>query len=197
LREGLQELEHRGLITKYENRGTFVTKLTTKEVEEIYAVRLELEPLAAALAYRKMIPEHAVKLGKFLEKMRSARQRQDLAEMLKADLGFHQLIWKLSDNSTLERVLTLVCAPLFAFYLIRLSSRVSSSGLSNDFCKDNEEHYDLLAALNKGGYEEVRKAFREILEVFRARHIAHVEALGDEQESQPPPDTVRIFPMLE
>src|SRR5215831_16281237 len=111
LREGLQELEHRGLITKYENRGTFVTKLTTKEVEEIYAVRLELEPLAAALASRKMMLEHSVKLGKFLEKMRNARQRQDLAEMLKADLGFHQLIWKLSNNSTLERVLNLVCAP--------------------------------------------------------------------------------------
>ena len=50
LREALQELEYRGLLTKNENRGTFVTKLTTQKVNEIYAVRLELEPLAASLA---------------------------------------------------------------------------------------------------------------------------------------------------
>ena len=57
LREALQELEYRGLLTKKENRGTFVTSLTVELVEEIYAVRLELEPLAAALASSEMSRE--------------------------------------------------------------------------------------------------------------------------------------------
>ena len=47
-REALQALEHRGLVTK--NRNTFVTELTVQDVEVLFAVRLELEPLAASLA---------------------------------------------------------------------------------------------------------------------------------------------------
>jgi DNA-binding GntR family transcriptional regulator len=35
LREALQELEHQGLVTKHENRATFVSTLTTKDVEDI------------------------------------------------------------------------------------------------------------------------------------------------------------------
>jgi DNA-binding GntR family transcriptional regulator len=182
LREALQELEHRGLCTKNENRGTFVTKLTTKDVEGIYAVRLELEPLAAVLAHQRLSAEHAAKLARSLERMGSAREHRDLTEMLKSDLAFHQLIWKLSDNSTLERALNLVCAPLFAFYLIRFSGDGFSrdfSRYSSDFRADAKEHYQLLAALKEGGPEHVRKTFREILTIFRARHIEHVQSIEE------------------
>ena len=50
LREALQELEHQGLVTKQGNRGTFVFKLAAEDVEDIYVVRQQLEPLAARLA---------------------------------------------------------------------------------------------------------------------------------------------------
>jgi len=187
LREALQELEHRGLLTKNDNRGTFVTKLTTKEVEGIYAVRLELEPLAASLAHSRLTPEHVSRLTGFLDRMESARRQHDIIDLLKNDLAFHQCIWTLSDNTSLERALNLVCAPLFAFYLLRLSSRGSAYDFTRDaydFTKDNQEHYALLDALKKGGHEEVRKYFREMVEVFRTRHLQHVRA-GEQERGRP------------
>ena len=200
LREALQELEQRGLITKYGNRGTFVTKLTTREVEEIYAVRLELEPLAAAQAHQRITPTHSEQLVRFLDRMQSARQMQDVKELLRSDLAFHQLIWKLSNNSTLERALNLICAPLFSFYIIQFSSVESVddfSKYSNDFKQDNEEHLELLAALNKGGPEEVRRTFRRILEVFRLRHIEHVQALQHDPENLPPNAREAVSPQYD
>src|SRR5215472_10452202 len=110
LREALQELEYRGLLRKNENRGTFVTKLTTQKVNEIYAVRLELEPLAASLAALHITAECLGELSRFVEKMRSALAGSDLTGMLRNDLVFHQTIWKLSGNESLERTLDLICA---------------------------------------------------------------------------------------
>lgn len=50
LREALTRLEQEGLLRSQANRGYFVRSLSTEEAEEVYALRLLLEPEAAALA---------------------------------------------------------------------------------------------------------------------------------------------------
>ena len=69
LREALQQLEHQGLVTKHENRGTFVTQLNAEDIEGIYVVRLALEPLAAFLARQQWTPDHQARLAELLEEM--------------------------------------------------------------------------------------------------------------------------------
>ena len=50
LREALTRLEQEGLLNSQANRGYFVRPMTTDEVEEVYALRLKLEPEATAVA---------------------------------------------------------------------------------------------------------------------------------------------------
>lgn len=50
LREALTRLEQEGLLRSQANRGFFVRSLNTEEAEEVYALRLKLEPEAVALA---------------------------------------------------------------------------------------------------------------------------------------------------
>ncbi len=50
LREALTRLHQDGLVTRIPNRGWFVAPLSLAEAEEIYALRLSLEPAAAARA---------------------------------------------------------------------------------------------------------------------------------------------------
>lgn len=50
LREALTRLEQEGLIRSEVNRGYFVRGLAADEAEEVYALRLKLEPEAVALA---------------------------------------------------------------------------------------------------------------------------------------------------
>lgn len=176
LREALQELEHKGLVTKHENRGTFVTRLTAQDIEDIYLVRLELEPLAASLAHQHWTPEHHAHLASLLEEMQSASEQRDFEHLLKSDLAFHQFIWRSSGNKSLERALNAVCPPIFAGYLILLFS-----GDTYDFAKDHEEHQVLLAALQKGGSDEVRKVFREMMEVFRIQDVRNLLVLPPDQ----------------
>jgi DNA-binding GntR family transcriptional regulator len=192
LREALQVLEHRALITKFENRGTFVTRISTKEVESIYAIRLELEPLAAALASQRMNQADFAVLEKQLDRMHKAQQRANLIDLMKQDFSFHQLIWKLSDNLPLEKCLNLVCAPLFTFYMLRFSANDFSKH-TTDFRRDFEEHLELVAALKKGGSEEVKNTFRQVLDVFRVRHKEHVQEAQERETADASNDVPASF----
>lgn len=50
LREVLARLEEEGLVVNHANRGYFVRPMTSEEFEEVYALRLKLEPGVIALA---------------------------------------------------------------------------------------------------------------------------------------------------
>jgi DNA-binding GntR family transcriptional regulator len=50
LREALARLEHEGLLTSQANRGWFVRPMSEDQAEEIYLLRLAIEPAAAAYA---------------------------------------------------------------------------------------------------------------------------------------------------
>lgn len=162
-REALQALEHRGLVTK--DRGTFVTKLTVQDVNLLFAVRLELEPLAASLACGRLSPKQFQQLKFYLDEMKQARQRQDFTTLLKNDLAFHQLIWEAPQVRTLKRILGLVLPPLFAFFFMRHSHAFSDdpSLAEETFRKEHEDHCRLLAALEEGDPEQAKKTFREVI----------------------------------
>jgi DNA-binding GntR family transcriptional regulator len=165
-REALQALEHRGLITK--DRGTFVTKLTVQDVEILFAVRLDLEPLAASLACGKLTSEHIQQLEFHLDEMKQARQRRDFTTLLKNDLAFHQLIWEAPQVDSLKRILNLVLSPLFAFFFMRHSPAFwdDPSLAEETFRKEHEDHCRLLAVLKEGNPDVAKRTFREVVQQF-------------------------------
>lgn len=57
VREALAKLEQDGLVRSHANRGFFVRLLSSYEAEEIYALRLKLEPELVALAARRATPQ--------------------------------------------------------------------------------------------------------------------------------------------
>jgi GntR family transcriptional regulator of gluconate operon len=176
LREALQELEHQGLVTKYDNRGTFVTVIAEEEIDQLYAVRKQLEPFAASLVRERITPEDSEKLSELLEKMRQANDRRDLVELAHADLEFHEMIWHLSGNRWLERALRLVGPPLLALDYVGLYGAPTY-----DFERAYRQHESLLATLNSGSGERAKKIFEETLEVFRLQDIENLSALKSTQ----------------
>ena len=172
LREALQELEHQGLVTRIDNRGTFVTMISLEEVDQLYGVRKQLEPFAASLGRARMTPAKYQEFVELLARMRIAGQRHDLVELAHVDLEFHQMIWRLSGNKWLERALRLVCPPLLAFDYVGLYGAPTY-----DFESAHSQHEALLHALNTGTPEDARRTFENILEVFRLQDIANLRAL--------------------
>ena len=57
LREALVRLEHEGLLVSQANRGYFVQGMSSEQAEEIFALRMAIEPPAAACASRQASEE--------------------------------------------------------------------------------------------------------------------------------------------
>lgn len=97
LREVLVRLERDGLVVSHANRGFFVRPLIAGEAEEIYALRLKLEPDAAAracLAASEAEREAAVEALARLDAAAAAR-RPDVGALNRA---FHLALTGPGDN---------------------------------------------------------------------------------------------------
>ncbi len=102
-------------------RGMFVVSLEEEDLQKINSLRLVLEAEALRLAKKRMTPAAERRLRQLLarmEKMASA----PAFELIRIDIQFHRVIWRLSGNEYLDRVLTGLTAPLFA-YAVLLQAR--------------------------------------------------------------------------
>jgi len=172
LRESLMELEHKGLVVRKPGHGTFVTKLTIREIEDIYAVRIQLEPYAASLACQRMTEQDHARLRSLVDEITAAGQRGDAPGVSNADARFHRMIWELSGNDFLNRLLLLAYQPLWAFELIRLYSAPTY-----EFSRTVREHEELLSVLGRGDGEEVRRAFQDMLQLFCIQDLENLRAV--------------------
>src|SRR5215467_3061353 len=78
IREALIELEHQGFVQRTPFAGTQVTELTIQDAQQIYDLRIELEPLAFFLAGQNVNGPHISELREMAERSRIASKAVDL-----------------------------------------------------------------------------------------------------------------------
>ena len=100
VREALFALEREGLVEFSPTGRAFVKALTPQDFEELYVLRLALEPLASRLA-APALKVDATKLERNLAATRRARSVQEVTLL---DLEFHQLILEASGNARLLKL---------------------------------------------------------------------------------------------
>jgi DNA-binding GntR family transcriptional regulator len=100
VREALITLEREGLVEFSATGRAYVKDLSVSDFEELYVLRLALEPVAAKLAAPALRRNAA-----FLEKnIEATRQATDLLEVTHLDLDFHELILEASGNARLVKL---------------------------------------------------------------------------------------------
>ena len=104
VREALRDLEALGVVETTPFRGARVRRPSTDELLEGFAIRAELESLAARLAIPRLTDEELEVLAGYLEAMRQAAEAGESRAEATADAAFHGQIVALAANATLERV---------------------------------------------------------------------------------------------
>jgi DNA-binding GntR family transcriptional regulator len=156
VREALLQLEHLGLVVRIPDRGTHVTKLTRAEMVQLMDVRSHLEDLAFRLAAKNMTPEIEADLRGGLKQLEQRIRANDHLGVAEADLRFHEIVWKASDNAVLEKTLDRLCVSVYAF--VGLARRAAGEKLAP------VSHEILFDALMKGDPKLISKAIREHLD---------------------------------
>jgi DNA-binding GntR family transcriptional regulator len=161
IREALIELEHQGFVQRIPFAGTQVTELTLQDAQQIYDLRIELEPLAFFLAGPKAQAQHISELREMSEKSKIASKAGDLEAFFENHLALRSKVWTLSGNRYLQQTLERVVIPLYALYVIRQSYNLEGI-LQTTF--DCTEHQDqILAAYEQKNFEEAREVARSFL----------------------------------
>jgi DNA-binding GntR family transcriptional regulator len=101
LREGLRRLEAEYYVISQDHREMLVAPMTLEDVEGIYEVRLELDPLAARLACKNMTTEQVRALANQLPPETDRANGDYPAESRE----FHRAIYAASGNTALIRVM--------------------------------------------------------------------------------------------
>ena len=105
IREAFLILEKNGLLTSIPRKGRFVRKIITKDLEENFVIRANLESLAARLAVVQLSTEDIKKMELALSEMTRAAKKDDYKKYYKFHFEFHDIFIHASRNGTLIAIL--------------------------------------------------------------------------------------------
>ena len=88
-REGVKRLEADGLLEFATHKGAIVPRMGRHEIEELFAIRAELEALAVRRAAEEITPAQLTELRRILDAMADAEARGDVAEYGRLNREFH------------------------------------------------------------------------------------------------------------
>jgi DNA-binding GntR family transcriptional regulator len=123
VRDALKTLETERLVVRYPNRGTFVTRLTVNDAEEVYTLRQALEAVAIEYAIKSATTEQVDQLARIVQQMAELRERDYTpAQATDIDLEFHHTLCCISGHS---RVLAAWTAQRAQVYILIMTHRTA------------------------------------------------------------------------
>jgi DNA-binding GntR family transcriptional regulator len=168
IREALIELEHQGFVQRTPFSGTQVTELTIQDAQQIFDIRIELEPLAFFLTGPNADAPQISNLRELAEKAKVASRAGDLTTFFENHLAFRKRIWALSGNRYLQQILERIVIPLYALYTIRQSYNLEGILQTTIDCTDHQD--GILAAYERKDFDEAREIARAFLKK-RKEHL--------------------------
>jgi DNA-binding GntR family transcriptional regulator len=148
VRLALFELEKKGIVQRIRNRGAIVRDLTPKEVTKIYAVREELEAMAARILPFPVAAVDLARLEALQKKHSAAVDAGDMLGVFYANLHFHQALFGLCDNACLIEAIELLAQKVYG---IRSYANASPQVLE----RARRDHLDMIKALRASRRDEL------------------------------------------
>lgn len=171
VREALRMLQLDGLVIMEPRKGAHVASITSKEMQDVLEVRTSLEVLAAQLACERMKEEELAELRFALEKFENALAGKDPVVIAEADMDFHDVIVKSTNNEKLLQILNNLRQQMYRYRLEYLKDFSNHARLL-------EEHRMLVDAIERRDKEEAGEISAEHIynqEVSILRSIAEKE----------------------
>ena len=153
IREALSMLEAMGLVTKRHYVGyCSAPQLNRKQVDELYEMRLLLEPYAARRTAQRMTREMAANLRTLSGAMGPRQAIDSYDQFAQLDAALHDAIAAGSGNDIIQESLSRLHAH-FHIFRLRFHSEVTKEA--------HLEHEKLVKALASGDADAAEEAMRE------------------------------------
>lgn len=167
IREALSRLEAQGLVVKTHLIGfSAATQMDRSRLEQLYELRLLLEPFAAGRAAERMTDESLAALDRLAAEMQEGDDSdpgQAYSRFARLDSEFHDLIAMASGNELVRETLENLHTHVHLFRLF-YHSRATIEALA--------EHKRIIDALRRGSTDGAREAMHQHIERSKARFVS-------------------------
>lgn len=177
VREALLILEKEGLIKVLPHRGAIVAELTFDEVEELFNMRMLLEPYLLARSAPHITADTFAELWVIQNMYRDALDNDDIAEWNDLNKQFHMMLYQHADSpriaSTVQNLLT-ECD---------IHTRIQLINIEGDRERAVAEHSTILRLCEEGKFAEATEMLREHLDHIRSGLLSLVRSRRAQQEA--------------
>ncbi len=142
VREALGRLDQEGLVATFPRRGYRIAPVTIKDINDLFAIRIVLERTTAALAAQYMSESDFDALEQLAGASYTLHEDRSLAEFVEANLLFHSMIAKGSNNPRLYNLLMNYLSESQRFFYIGARSRDIN-------VETNHEHVGIVEVLRR------------------------------------------------
>ncbi|GFI62291.1 putative D-xylose utilization operon transcriptional repressor [Clostridiales bacterium] len=169
VREALKQLVDEGLAIEYPNKGVFVKEFTSRDIEEIYEVRILLESYAIKNSVKTITSKNIQEMKEILQSLIEFYKENDLASYIEIDTKLHEYIINLGGNSLVVDIYRRIYSQTQQFRIYSLTTQ-------RRFDDSAEEHRRIVENIASGDWEEADRINKIHLTLAREEIIEHFEA---------------------
>lgn len=140
IREAIRKLELEGLVVMVPRKGAHVANITEKDLNDVLEVRIGLENMAIDKACCLMKKEQFQELKAAEEHFSRILQKGDLTQLAEADVAFHEIIYRASNNERLLQLLGNLREVIYRYRIEYLKDEATREKLA-------EEHSEIYEAI--------------------------------------------------
>lgn len=180
VRDALQQLEREGLIMTGANGRATIARLSRRDLDQVYSLRLALERLAMVEAMRNAKAADFEELEQIFHSMErgitKGMSAQDVADL---DINFHDLIYRAARHDRLYDAWSNLKSQVYVFLLSRNLADPDYKGQVTV-----EGHAQLLDALRGGDEAYAMSAIEQHLRAAYSRIVKNYPSQETETENQ-------------
>ncbi len=166
IREALSQLEREGLVTREPNRTARVARLTRRDVDEVYSLRMAIERLACSETMRLQHNADLQRFHRALAAMATGIEHGEAHEVAELDLRFHDLLYESSGHQRLRDCWANLRPQVQRLLLERTIANADFRSVLVD------SHLDIIMALDGGNVEHAMAVIEEHIRSSYDRIVA-------------------------
>lgn len=163
-REAINALHQEDLV-EFIQRGVYVANITLKDINDLYAVRGELEPFAVRLASQN-IPDDV--LASYYESMKAQLGKTSIGK----DEDLHQMILQYANNKLLSRMMG-------SIYTKNHRISVLCAKDESNLLITKEQHFKIIERMKGNDTEGAVQAMREHISSSKERALKYLYMQDD------------------
>lgn len=166
IREAMRKLELEGLVVMIPRRGAQVANITEKDLNDVLEVRIALENVAIEKACTRMSKEDMGRLWLAAKEFERTMAEGNLVRLAEADVAFHEIIYRASDNKRLNQVLNNLREQIYRYRVEYLKEEETRNVLV-------KEHEELTKAIRQRDVKSSGNFFSPYRKPETGNHSVH------------------------